>query len=328
VEGEERVFVAAPLTLNERAMRLADHLAANAQSYRIDVGQTASGARLLDCGVRAAGGLQAGLALARVCLAGQAEVALVPGEVAGVPCPTVVVSSDHPLTACMACQYAGWQIAVGNFFAMGSGPMRAAYGGEELFDKIAGRERPPVAVGVLETRKLPDDAVVEYLCERLQLPAGKLTLLAAPAASIAGTLQVVARSLETALHKLFELGFDLNQVVSGFGSAPLPPVAAGELQAIGRTNDAILYGGQVVLWVQAEDEQIAALGPKVPSSASPDHGSPFSAIFERYERDFYKIDPMLFSPAQIVLQNLKTGKSHMFGGVEPAILQRSFFAES
>jgi methenyltetrahydromethanopterin cyclohydrolase len=314
-------------TLNERAQRLADHMAATAEASRIGVQKTASGARIIDCGVNTPGGLQAGLALARVCLAGQAEVSLAPGEIFGVAFPLVQVFTDHPVLACMASQYAGWQISVDNFFAMGSGPIRAAYGKEELFDHIPGREQAPVAVGVLETRKLPGDPVVAYLSEAVNLPAAKLTLLAAPAASLAGNLQVVARSLETALHKLHELKFDLGQVASGYGSAPLPPVAANELNAIGRTNDAILYGGRVVLWVNADDDQLTQIGPKVPSSASPDHGAPFATIFERYDHDFYKIDPRLFSPAEVVFCNLKSGKSHAFGRIEPDVLRRSFFEE-
>jgi methenyltetrahydromethanopterin cyclohydrolase len=318
--------VAALPTLNERAQRLADHLAANAAALRIDVLQTA-GARVLDCGVQVDGGLQAGLGLARVCLAGQAEVSLVPGTIADLPCPQVQVLSDNPVLGCMAAQYAGWQIAVGKFFAMGSGPMRALLGTEELFDHIPGREQAPVAVGVMETRKLPNDDVIGYLAERLQLPAAKLTLLAAPASSIAGNLQVVARSLETALHKLFELKFDLAQVVSGFGAAPLPPVAADELTAIGRTNDAILYGARVVLWVKADDDQLRELGPRVPSSASPDHGAPFAEVFKRYEMDFYKIDPLLFSPAAVYFHNLKSGRSHAFGAVADDVLRRSFFSD-
>jgi methenyltetrahydromethanopterin cyclohydrolase len=300
-------------------------MAAHAASLRITVQQTAAGARVLDCGVQAPGGLQAGLGLARVCLAGQAEVSLSAGGVDGLPGVAVTIATDHPVTACMAAQYAGWQISVGKFFAMGSGPMRAAYGKEELFEKIPGREQAAVAVGALETRKLPDDAVIDYLSERLQLPATKLTLLAAPAASLAGNLQVVARSLETALHKLYELQFDLNQIVSGFGTALLPPVAADELEAIGRTNDAILYGGRAILWVRADDQLLAEIGPKVPSSASPDHGAPFAEIFRRYGHDFYKIDPLLFSPAEVVFHNLSSGKSHSFGRTEPDVLKRSFF---
>ena len=314
-------------TLNERAQRLADYMASTASALRIQVHTTAGGARILDCGINAIGGVQAGLALARVCLAGQAEVTLLAGEVAGIACPQIQVATDHPVPACMASQYAGWQIAVGKFFAMGSGPMRAAYGKEELFAHIPGREQAPLAVGCLETRKLPDDGVIDYLAKELGLPAAKITLLVAPAASLAGNLQVVARALETALHKLHELGFDLNQVVSGVGSAPLPPVAKDEMVAIGRTNDAILYGGRVVLWVQAEDGQLAEIGPKVPACASADYGTTFASIFERYHHDFYKIDPMLFSPAEVVFCNLKTGRAFAFGRVKTEVLYQSFFGE-
>jgi methenyltetrahydromethanopterin cyclohydrolase len=316
------------VTLNERALRLTDQMAAEAAVLRIEVHQTAAGARLLDCGVKTEGGLQAGLALAHVCLAGLADVSIVPGKMGGAETLLVQVMTDAPVLACMASQYAGWQVALGKYFAMASGPMRAAYGKEELFDHIPGRETAPAAVGSLETRKLPTEDVIAHLAEKLEMPPSKLTLLAAPSFSIAGNIQVVARALETALHKLYELKFDLSQVVSGAGVAPLPPVAADELSAIGRTNDAILYGGQVVLWVKADDDQLREIGPKVPSCASPDHGAPFADIFSRYEMDFYKIDPMLFSPAAITFNNLRTGKSHVFGRLEVDVLRRSFFGSA
>jgi methenyltetrahydromethanopterin cyclohydrolase len=312
------------MTLNEEANRLADQIEVDAQRLGVRVDRGSKGARLFDCGVRARGGLSAGLRLARVCLAGLAEVALVPGETGGWRGPVVQVYSDNPLQACMASQYAGWQVAVGKYFAMGSGPMRAAYGKEELYQQLFPAERPPVAVGVLETKKMPGDEVVDYVAERVKLPPDHLTLLCAPAASLAGTIQVVARSLETALHKLHELKFDLKQVVHGYGTSPLPPVAADEISAIGRTNDAILYGGQVTVWVRCTDDEIAEVGPRIPSSASPDHGAPFADIFQRYDRDFYKIDPHLFSPAVITFNNLATGRSIIFGRIEAGVLQRSF----
>jgi methenyltetrahydromethanopterin cyclohydrolase len=310
-------------TLNQLGMAIASEMAGNASALRIEA-LTVGGARVLDCGVKSAGSLEAGLGLARVCLADLATVSLVPGEVGGIPCPHVMVWSDQPVLACMASQYAGWQVQVGKFFAMGSGPMRAAYGKEELFNHIPGRERAPVAVGVLETKKIPTEEVIGYLCQQLGLQPAMLTLLAAPASSLAGTLQVVARSVETALHKLHELKFDLVQVVSAQGWAPLPPVVPDEIGAIGRTNDAILYGGRVVLWVYSEDDLLAEIGAKVPSSSSSDYGAPFAEIFERAGRDFYKIDKMLFSPAELVLYNLKTGRAHRFGNLAPDILRRSF----
>lgn len=311
-------------TLNERAKSLADYLAASKASHRVEV-LDVNGARIIDCGVQTQGGLQAGLLLARACLSKLGEVTLTTGEVQGVTCPQVQVMTEDPVLACMASQYAGWQIAQEKFFAMGSGPMRAIYGREELFNDIQGKEQAPVAVGILEASSLPDASVVEYVCNELSMKPEQLTLLVAPTSSIAGTLQVVARSVEMALHKLHELKFELSQVISALGSAPLPPIAKDDLLAIGRTNDAILYGGKVILWVDADDGQIAEIGARVPSSASSDHGTPFAEIFKRYEGDFYKIDPMLFSPAALVINNLHSGRCHAFGQLSSEVLWRSFF---
>jgi len=307
------------LTMNERAWRLADELEAHAEDLRIGVSRV-GGARILDCGVGATGSLSAGLLLARTCMADLGTVTLGSGEFG----PEVQVATDHPVRACLGSQYAGWQVQVDRFFAMGSGPFRAVAAREELFQHIHAKETAACAVGVLESRKFPGEDVIMHLVAKLPTDVEKLTLLVAPAASIAGTIQVVARSVETAIHKLHELKFDLTQLVSGFGVAPLPPVAAEELAAIGRTNDAILYGGRVTLWVRADDDVIDAIGPKVPSSGSKDHGALFADLYARYG-DFYKIDPLLFSPAEVTFVNLRTGRARTFGKVEPELLRQSFF---
>ena len=313
------------MTMNERANRVADELEQHAAARRVAVARVA-GARVIDCGGAVTGSLAAGLAMARACLADLAEVAYVPYPVAEVGGPAVQVTTDEPVRACLASQYAGWQVPVEKFFAMGSGPMRALAAREELFGHIPGKEESRVAVGVLETRKHPTEDVIAHVVSKLPTNTETLTLLVAPASSLAGTTQVVARSVETALHKLHELKFDVNQVIAGYGVAPLPPVAADELAAIGRTNDAILYGGRVTLWVRADDEILDAIGPRVPSGASKDHGEPFADVFKRYG-DFYKIDPLLFSPAEVEFRNLKTGRCHRFGRCEPGLVRKSFGLE-
>jgi len=283
------------------------------------------GAEILDFGVKAPGGLWPGCVLATVCMADLGQAKLESASLDGRSWPHVVVQTDHPLAACLFSQYAGWQVAVGKFFAMGSGPMRSVAAVEPLFEEFGYcEEGPDRCVGVLEANKLPDEGVVAWLCERLKITPDRLTLCVARTASVAGTVQVVARSVETALHKLHELKFDVTRVASGFGTAPLPPVAADDLAGIGLTNDAILYGGSVTLWVMGDDDSIAAVGPKVPSSASPAHGRPFAQLFEEAGRDFYKIDPMLFSPAEVTFHNLSTGRAQRFGKIEPGVLRASF----
>lgn len=311
------------MTLNERANLVAEDLAAHADRLRISVSKV-GGARVIDCGGAVVGSLAAGLAMARVCLADLAEVSYVPYPFRKVGGPAVQVVTDDPVRACLASQYAGWQVSVGKFFAMGSGPMRAVSAREEIFQHIPGKEEASHAVGVLETAKHPTEDVIAAIVAKLPKVAEHLTLLVAPTMSIAGTTQVVARSVETALHKLHELKFDVTQVISGYGIAPLPPVATDFVQAIGRTNDAVLYGGRVTLWVRADDELLEQIGPKVPSSSSKDHGAPFAEVFAKYGGDFYKIDPLLFSPAEVEFRNLKTGRCHRFGKVEPSLVRKSF----
>ena len=315
------------MQLNERAQAVARQLGDRADELRIAVHRQPNGATIVDCGVKQRGGLEAGRLLAEACMAGLAQVRIVASPPAVLDGPAVTVVTDQPVAACMAAQYAGWQVSGDGYFAMGSGPMRAAAGKEPLFDTIGHRESPSGVVGILESGKLPPDSVVERIASDCRVEADGLTLLVARTASLAGTVQVVARSVETSLHKLHELGFDLGQVVSGFGVAPLPPVAADDLAAIGRTNDAVLYGGDVTLWVDAEDEQLERIGPRVPSCASADFGQPFGVLFEKYDRDFYRIDPLLFSPARVVLVNLRSGRQHAFGELRPDILHESFAAE-
>ncbi len=282
------------------------------------------GARVVDCGVQALGGLEAGRLLAEICLAGLGQVQLFRGREKLWPGASIAVSTDQPLLACMASQYAGWQFANDEYFAMGSGPMRAAAHREPLLRELIQREATNQAVGVLESNRLPSDDVCLAIAEQCGVPPSGLLLLVARTKSLAGNVQVVARSVETALHKLHAIGFDLARVISGFGTAPLPPPAVDDLGAIGRTNDCILYGGEVTLWVTGDDASLQEMGPKVPSSASKAFGEPFAAIYEAAGRDFYKIDPSLFSPAVVTFVNVSTGRSHRFGEVRPDVLNRSF----
>ena len=312
------------MTLNDRAHELCEQIVRDAQQLRVSVETLDCGTRISDCGVAAPGGLEAGRRLAEICMAGLGSVSLSNLESDPIHGPGVEVRTDHAKLACMASQYAGWEVKGEGYFAMGSGPMRAAAAREPLFDDIAYRETAAACVGVLETSKTPPAAVCEGIALKCGVAASGLTLLIARTRSLAGTMQIVARTVETAMHKLFELEFDLSQIESGVGTAPLPPVAADQLSGIGRTNDAILYGAEVTLWLEADDEELAELVEKIPSHASRDFGVPFAEIFQRYDGDFYKIDPHLFSPAKVCLMNLSSGRSFTSGETRDDLLAKSF----
>ncbi len=205
--------------------------------------------------------------------------------------------------------------------------MRVLRGREKMLEHLEAHDQSEVAVGVLECDKVPDCEIATQIASECGISPEGLRIAVAPTRSVAGCVQVVARSVETSLHKLYELGFPLSAVKHAYGIAPLPPPAPDFATGIGRTNDAILYGGHVTLWVEADDEQIATIGAKVPSSASRDFGAPFAEIFKNYNYDFYKVDPGLFSPAEVAINNLKTGRAFHFGELRDDLISRSFAVE-
>src|SRR5688572_5177527 len=315
------------LGMNERAWALVDAAAARAHELKIDVQTLPGGARVLDAGVHVAGGFAAGRLIVELCMGGLGGVDFVPLTIGDEPVQGVQVWTDHPAVACMASQYAGWAIDPEGFFAMGSGPLRSkARVEKELFGKLGYAEEAQRGVLVLEGRTLPNDDVAAWVAAKCGLPAAAVTFAVAPTASIAGGVQIAARIIETGLHKMEALKFDVTRVLSASGTAPVPPVAKNDMRAIGRTNDCILYGGRARYIVRAPDETLADLAERLPSSASKDYGTPFHEIFKRYDNDFYKIDSMLFSPAEVWLTSVLTGRTFHAGRLNPDVLGASLYA--
>ena len=312
------------LSMNERAGALVDAMLADAEALGIEVRTLDSGARLVDCGAHARGGLHAGLGFAAACMGGLGRIDPVPVTVGERTWPGIGVATDDPAAACLAAQYAGWKLEHDDFFAMASGPGRALARAEDLFEKLAWREQADRAVLCLETRQDPPAAIVEKVAQRCGVEPSAVTFLIAPTASVCGSVQISARVVETALHKLHELGVDPARVRHGWGCCPVAPVARKDPTAIGRTNDAVLYGGTVHLWIEGPDDEVAELAQRLPSAASDAFGTPFGELLEAADWNFYDIDPMLFSPAAATLTSTESGRAHHGGGLAPEVLGRSF----
>ncbi len=312
--------------MNERAWTIADRSVDRAAELRIAVRILAGGTRIIDAGIDVRGGIAAGLMLAEVCMGGLGHATYVPVAIGGESWMGVHVWTDHPAECCLASQYAGWAVSHEGFFAMGSGPLRARARVErELFHKLGYAENASRGVLVLEGRTIPTDVVTAWIAQKAGVEPTALTLVVAPTASLAGGLQIAARVVETGLHKMDVLGFDIKRVIAAAGTAPVPPVARSDVRAIGRTNDCVLYGGRTHYTVDAADDELADLAERLPSTASIDYGTPFYDIFTRYDRDFYKIDPMLFSPAEVWLTSLTSGRTFRGGRLNPDVLRASLF---
>ncbi|NKB36794.1 MAG: methenyltetrahydromethanopterin cyclohydrolase [Gammaproteobacteria bacterium] len=299
-----------------------------ASALRLGVSKLENQTTIIDAGIDRPGGLEAGRRIAEICMGGMGKVSLSASNISELWPWQVNVYSANPVLACLGSQYAGWSLSHGEgkqaFNALGSGPGRAMGSKEDLFDELAYRDRHEHAFLVIEVDKIPPIEIADIIARRCDIAPENLYLILTPTSSLAGCVQIVARVLETALHKAHALGFELERVIDGAGSAPLCPPSPDFLKAMSRTNDSILFAGQVQLFVQAGASEAEELANKLPSSASADYGQPFGEIFKSVEYDFYKIDPMLFSPASVAVTSLESGETFHAGKLDLKLLNKSF----
>lgn len=303
---------------------LVEALVRNAGTLRLGVETTSTGATIVDGGIEVRGGLEAGRRIVEICLGGLGHAHFVADARFPRWTTAIQITTADPVIACLGSQYAGWSLSEGDFFALGSGPARALWAKEDLFGELGYRDSSESAALVLEVDKRPPDTLIASIAKECGVGEDRLTLILTPTQSLAGTVQVVGRVLEVALHKAHALHFPLDRIVDGTGLAPLPPPGADFMSAMGRTNDATLYGGAVSLFVEGPEDEAEQLANGLPSSTSRDHGKTFAEIFAGYKGDFYAMDSMLFSPARVTVTALSTGRSFTAGEYEPELIERSF----
>ena len=314
------------ISVNKSAIPFFDHLFSQPDGFRVMPKRSSNDALLVDAGCLTQGGIRAGIVLTEICMGGLATVHISQEEYGDMLLPAVHVSTDFPAISTLASQYAGWRISVGDYFAMGSGPARAlSLKPKDLYKKLNYEDKSEVGILVLETSDEPTEEAVEKIAKSCKIDPDGLRIVYAPTSSVAGSIQISGRIVETGIHKLFELGFDVTKIISGYGFAPIAPIHPKATKAMGRTNDAILYGGVAYYTVDVEsDEELEKAVDEAPSSRSKDYGRPFADVFKDSGYDFYKIDPHLFAPAIITVNNVRTGRTYTAGAVNTKILKESF----
>jgi len=313
------------LSVNRIAYSLVKRLCERADELGVLVKKMPSRATLIDAGIEARGGFAAGQIITEICLGGLGKAEIVYKGYSDLELPSIFVYTDYPAISTLGSQFAGWQIKAGKYTAMGSGPARAlSLKPKELYEKIGYKDSSDVAVLVLETSKEPPEEAITKICEGCGIDPENLFLVLVPTSSVAGSVQIAGRIVETGLHKLTELGLDPKLVTNACGYAPVAPVHPKLAQAMGRTNDAIIYAGTAYYTVSSDDdEELKRLLGKAPASASKGYGKPFMEIFKEAGYDFYKIDPGLFAPAVFVINNSKTGKTFRAGKIDVEVFKKS-----
>lgn len=313
-------------SVNTEALKLVDELCAKADRLGVRIKEAKSGATMIDAGLEATGGFLVGKIVTEICMGGQGEATLSHAKYGDVDLPSISVFTDNPAVATLGSQFAGWHVKVGDYSAMGSGPARAlSLKPKSIYRTIEYTDESDRAVLVLETSEEPPEEAVEYVSNLCGIEPSSLFLILVSTSSITGFTQVSGRIVETGIHKLAKLGLDPKSIKYAHGYAPIMPVHPDYAEAMGRVNDAIIYGGITCYHVQFEDsnEKLKGLAEKAVSSVSEQYGRPFIEIFREAGYDFYKIDPDLFAPAILMISNTETGKTFKAGKLNVSMLKIS-----
>ncbi len=311
-------------SINENTNPLVDLIKKNKDRLNLQVEEGHLGSKIIDAGIKTSGSIEAGIIISEICLGGLGKVSIIPNSRSGIAAWDLSVFASHPILACLGSQYAGWSLNYKNFFSLGSGPVRSIAQKEKIFHDLKYNDKCKKTCIILEVDNFPPKEIVKKISDDCKLDPKNITFIVTPTTSICGNIQVVSRVLEVAIHKIHELKFPLERIIHGLGKAPLPPLAKDFISGMGRTNDAIIYGGTVQLTINGPDEDIIKLSEELPSTNSKDYGKPFKEIFEKYNRDFYKIDGSLFSPASIIINSSTSGKTYSSGQINEKLLEFSF----
>lgn len=316
-------------SMNIAAKKIADKMFDDADSYKLIATTLSNGTRLIDCGVNAKGSIKGGELFTRVCLGGISDVGIsIPGDLSDIMAmPAVKVKTDFPALSTLGSQKAGWKIDVDGYYAIGSGPAQThKFPDNEIYKMYDYTEDSDVAIITLEADSLPDEKVADYIADECNVKAENLTILVAPTSSLVGSIQISGRTLETGVYKMHEImNFDVTKITYAAGITPITPVDPDSKKAMGKTNDAIIFGGRAYYYIEPDNgESLEELATNLPSSSSDKYGQSFIELFEEADCDFYKMPKDVFAPAQIIVNDMVTGEIFHTGFIDLERLKKSF----
>ena len=314
------------LSVNAEAMKVVRKILESPEALGVEVSRLANGATLIDMGQRAPGSWQAARYFTLITLGGLAEVSFESFAIGDVRVPAVRVMVNLPLEACMGCQVAGWVLVNEPDAPVLSGPARALNSRpDHYFDYISYRDHSSEGVVTVQMTRPVTEDMAERMAQACGLLPENLYILSSRHACLISTVQVPARVVELTMHRLALEKFDLGCIRHASCLAPVPPLIDDELAAFGRINDALIYGGEVNLYVEAPDELLATIVPKIVTSASRIGGRSFSQLYQEANYDFHAIPADMHTPALLHMTNLKSGRTFTAGHFDESVLRRSFF---
>lgn len=317
-----------PKSLNEAGIEIISPILDDPKRYGAVISKSPGGATIVDMGLEADGSWQGAKLWVKAAHGGMADFTYGRMSVKGMDLPTAEVMIDDPMLSVIACEAGAWQLGEGEFAPVGSGPARAKANADRFAQKVEYEDPSSHVLLQMQINRLPEEEALRFVADACSIPLANLIVLVAPSASLVGAVQVASRAFEQCIISLARsTSFDISTIVYGYGAAPIPPVIKDETLAMGRINDALVYGGSGGMWLRHhDDDEVRRTAEALPFSvqAGEDYGKGYAEIYETYGRSLFNIPAKLDSPAKIMMTNMLTGTVAVAGKIDEDVLYRSF----
>lgn len=318
-------------SVNRAAVGMIREAIARADALSIRVAKSASGATLVDMGLECPGSWEAARIFVEAGLGGLGRAGFGKFALGARTLPSIEVWVDHPVLATVASQAGDWKLGDGEFAPIGSGPARAIAHMDQWSTRAQYTDDRAEAVVIqLQTTHVPSDDVCRYVAEACQVRPENVYVVYAPTGCLVGSVQVASRTVEQVMVKLLVHEYDIHTVKYGWGVAPVAPIAPDEGEAMGRVNDCLIYGGTTMLYADGDDEAIEAVVSRLcfDVHAGELWGLPFARIFEKFGRNWFQVPHLVDSPAHVLINNLRSGRTFVGGQINYDVLKRSLLGDA
>ena len=316
------------ISLNKYAMKVVEEIMEDPERLGCEVHKMDCGVNLIDMGMHCRGSWKAALLFTRASFGDLGVCSLGTFKLnENYSFTSINMFVEQPKIACLGSEIAGWKLGKGEYAMIGSGPARAIahVASDWYFEMTDYRDSYDHAVLCIQDVRFPDDQIAMEIANACHTKPENTYLLFAPSTCIVGSMQVSARMLEQTCHKMFEKKFDPGQMVLMRGSAPIAPIVKDEDKTFGRINDALIYGSEIEVWVDADDIAIAKVIHQLSgNTSSPNYGELFEDVFRRADNDFFYVDHDVHSVGKIQIHNINSGRAFCAGEINYAALEKSF----
>lgn len=317
-----------PKSLNEAAMEIISPILDDPTRYGALITKSSGGATIVDMGIEADGSWLGAKMYVEAAHGGMAELTYGRMRIKDLDLPSANVMIDNPMLSVIGCEAGAWSLGEGEYAPVASGPVRAKARVDRWAQRVDYEDPSDYVLMQMQTRRMPDDETLEFVAESCGIPMANLTVIVAPSASLVGSVQVGSRAFEQCVISLARnSSFDISTIVYGYGSAPVAPVIKDEVLAMGRINDALVYGGSGGMWLRhRDDEEVRRAAEGLPFSvqAGDDYGKGYAEIYAAYGHSLFDIPARLDSPAKIMMSNMLTGSVFTAGAIDEDAIYRSF----